>query len=300
MSQTVTTVLECPFKLKGIYAITVNGVSKDVNSSSSAQVYWYRPVLAASSGAGASTNDPKSFFAHFASLLGAGFVFSYPTSTGKFTLGWSGMGTATVVWGSGKGRIIRDLLGFTGDLSIPTGTTVTSTYVPAYRLCIVERRNDTYWTMMGTGNAYAESDNGEVAGANGRRVKMRRLFTLGMHPTHPSSSTAAIPSTPVLSNLDGADSGRLLDPGENLETTSPPAPFTVHAFWCAARGRRLAAALGTFPQLVSGSIAIFDEVFLDAKTCNEGPRISLREARWSELMDVGPWGFTLRQEKVSL
>lgn len=298
-SNAITTLVECPFKLTGVYAITVTGVGVNINSSSSSDVYWYRHAICRSGATGTATL-PKSFLGHLAAALGSDWTVTTLLVSGKWKIKYTGAGTGTIVFGSGKGAIIRALLGLSSDVSLATNAERTSDYIPPYRIAAYERKNDSHWRAEGaTGAAYSESGKGVVTGVEGGFLKQRRRWTWGSHPTQPSSLGGVLLATPALPDLTGAYTGRLTTPSEDLSATSPPNPWTMLDFWSAAKTRVLAGALGTFQGIFTGSTTKFTEFYVDANTCEKGPFISLRDAQWSELMDLGPWGFTLWQEGVS-
>lgn len=297
-----TSVYECPFKLKGAYPVTVDGGVVNVNSASSNVVTWFRIAIVTSAGTGASHESPKSFCSHVRSVFGSSAWRVNPSDeTGHVTIRRDAGTTGTIVWGSGKGRIVRDLLGFTADITLAPAATIVAPNPPAYRILTIERRGDTLWQPVTAGGAFSESDGGKVSGVASRRLKTYRRFTLGLHPTTPASITAMQANTPALPSLEGAYAGRMVLPTEDLESTpsTVPVPFTVLDFFAAARGRQLAMKTN-FQELIAQTSPYFDEVYLDAKTCNEGPFMNLKDARWSELMDVGPWTFLLRNARQTI
>lgn len=294
MGHTITTMIECPFNLVGAYPITVNGTPVDVNGAGVNK--WYRHQLCNGSNTGTEAS-PQSFASHFDSVLGAGFSVDVVTAEGKYSITWSGGGSATIAWGVSTGTIIRDLLGYTGTLSFSNGQTIVSDYVPAYRMVSIGLMDDTDWRPEAAGSSYAETDGGVVAGVNSGRAKTRRSWRSRYHPRDPAYTTP--PVNPVFPASAGSFVGKMVAPTDNLPSSNPPQPFSMLDFWSVARGRRLAGALNNFQQLRTFSVTTWDEFYLDKKTCETGLGVDLVRAAWNQILSVGPWGILLVQAGVT-
>lgn len=293
MAHTINTLIECPFNLNGAYSITVNGSPATINGVG--QSKWYRPVLANGSNTGGAT-DPLSFASVLDTALGANWSVNTPDASGLTTITWSGVGTGTVSWSSGTGLIIRNLMGFTADLSLASGATATPTYPPAYRLLSISLFDDTDWRPEAAGSSYSETDAGTVYGINSGRVRTRRVFRFGFHPRDPSLTV--VPGNYVFPSWSGSFVGKLVAPTDNLPSLSPPQPFSMLDFWSVARGRRLAGSLGQYQQLRVGAVP-WDEFYLDKRTCETGLGVDLVRAAWNQVIRVGPWGILLVQAGVT-
>lgn len=295
MGNPVTTILEAPFELSGTYQVSLNSSTKTVNTGD----VWYRMALARSSATGAVTN-PKSFYSVFGSAMGGGISVSVST-TGYTTITWTGGGTATLNWTGTNATILRDLLGYTGNLSIANNATATSTYPTAYRMLITGRVNDTHWQAEPIGAAYAEGEDSVVSGVSSGTFLQRRRMAFKHHPIDPSAqSTLGFYATPTRPNLTGANVSQLLTPTTLPPTASPLMPWTVLQQFHVSRAMLLGASFGDFQRLLTGSVLTFDEVYLDKDTCEKGPFLNLTDPKWGMACDPGPWGFLLKNAGVSL
>lgn len=304
MANDVTSVIEGTFNLDGAYTISVDGVSVDVNGTGVNA--WYRIVFANSANTGA-VDSPLSFSSHLDSLIGPDYSVRPPTSAGLFAIRRDAVGSGTIDFSDSlEGLFIAALLGYTTTvLNFSSGQTITAEYPPAYRLLLIGAGNDTDWQAEGVGTAVTETDDGAVYVLTGNRVKQRRSFTLEHHVRDAGLWIVApfagvFPNTPVLPDPAGSYVGKMVDQTEDLPTAAPPVPFTVLDFWATQRGRPMAAIIATFqPMLANPSTLRWDEAYLDKKTCDAGPFIKLRDARWNSVMSPGPWGFTLFEAGVT-
>lgn len=303
MAQTITTIIECPFYLSGSYAFTTNSGGTPVDVNGAGNSLWYRPALARS-GATGTTAQPKSILNVVDTALGANWTVNPPSTTGYNSITWTGGGSNDINWGAGTGLIIRNLLGFSGNLSFTSGQTQTATYPAPYRLCLISRRDDTDWRPEAVGSAFTEAEDGSVYGFSSGRVLQRRILTLAHHPrTAADVSTAPVLSgflaTPMFPNFTGSSVSQITAPVEGLPTAVPTLPWTVLQHWHASRGRLLAAAFGTYQQILTGAVTTFDECYLDAPTCNRGPNFQLRDKRLNMICEAQTWGFNLFTAGVS-
>lgn len=299
MAHVVTSIIEGVFPITDAYGFEVDDTP--VFLGTLGVTTWYRIALANSGAAGTET-DPSSFASALDAVLGADYSVPPPTSTGCFAIKRrAGAGAGSIDFSTtSEGEILAALLGYASTvLSFADGETIPGDYPPAYRLCLIGAGHDTDWQAEGVGAAYSETDGGTVYGLAGTRVMQRRQFTLEHHVRDAGLWAAApfageFPNTPVLPDPGGAYVGKMVDQSEDMPLAKPPLPFTVLDFWATCRARPLALLLFRFQQVIVGAAdPLWDEAYLDKKTCEQGPGIKLRDARWNSVMSPGPWGFVL-------
>ena len=297
-STVVQTVIECPFALVGAYSITVGGGAVSINTGTT----WYRQALTRPSDTGAAHETPKSFLGTLAAALGAGWTVNIPTALGKASITRSGGTSSSIAWSTGTGAIIRDLLGFTGDLSFTSGQTIESTHVPAYRIVSECRARDNDGPPRVAGGAWSRSENGKVSGYGSGLYLVDRTFELQLHPRDAATATAiSSVSTAALPNRTGGTRARLRQPTEQLPATSPTLPMSIHEFLHMSRGRALAGVFGWFETLRTGASLYFDEVYLDEKSLQAGNAslLRLQTDKWNALWTCS-LGFSVTEHGVSL
>lgn len=298
MTAIVQTMVECPFALVGAYSITVGGGAVSINTGT----IWYRQSLARSSDTGTTHATPKSFLGTFAAALGAGWTVNIPTAVGKFSITRSGGTSSTIAWSTGTGAVIRDLLGFTGDLSFTAGQTIESTHVPAYRIVSECRARDNDGPPRVAGGAWSRSEDGKVSGFGPDLYLIDRTFELQLHPRDAATATTiASVSTAALPNRTGGTRARLRQPTEQLPANSPSMPMSIHEFLHLSRGRALGAVLGWLESLRAGTALCFDECYLDEKTLQaaNASLFALHSDRWNALWNVR-LGLSVTEPGVSL
>lgn len=220
---------------------------------------WYRIFLAPPIG----TSDGTETKPH--ELLGvieAGLVADRWSvrlqRTGRVKITYSGTGTGTISWSTGNALAVRNLLGFTANISLTSGSSITGTYPPMGVLLMRAREKASDWIARAAGFAGSLAGNGVVSGrTDGRRI-LTQTFTSRLHPrTWAEASTFGAYTTPLFT-LDNAATRRLQPSGP----VGLDGAWSVDQFVTTALGRRLGMALGTLQELIAETRTDYEAGYL--------------------------------------
>lgn len=284
MSNEIRTVIECPFQLVGTYALTVGGGTVNIAAGAGT---WYRHALARGSDTGTTVLTPRSFSSYLDTQLGADFTVEIPTAEGYYSIKYTGASPpVTIDWSSGAALIIRDLCGYTGNLTFTaTNQSIAATKIPPYRICSYARVDDTEVQARSAGSAVSRDEQGRVTGFRSSAVLLERSFVLDLVPRDPTIKTARNSlASPMFPDRTGSTRSRLQYPTEQLPNNQPTSPMSLHELWAYALNRPLACVLGWWKELRAGAALYFDEADLSEETAarNE-PLEKLRDVRWNAM-----------------
>jgi hypothetical protein len=279
MAETLTTLLAQPVTLESSYAWSVTdqgGAGRTVTIPAGV----YRLLLASPSTGAGTVAAPWETLSRFEELINAsagGNVWSFAlTAAGLVTITYTGTGTGTLPFDGAN--VTGKLLGFTGGVSLATGTTATSNYPPTHCVFAFARSGDTGWVGAPRLGAWATMQNSVVYGYASTRARQTRRFDLRLHPTDYAARTAlASLATPIYPD----DESRV-----RLPTATPGVdpPWSVHDTIRTAGGQRLGAALGTLQARIAGT-GLYDEVYVGAETLTDENATTLSVANWSQRTD---------------
>ncbi len=243
-----------------------------INPGSAAR--YFRTYLALASGGGTNAGtvaSPDELLAHISTQLNAGTSATRWSLTmnaiGIVSFNYSGASTATIAFTTTQ---IRDLLGFTGNISIVGPGSQTASYQPTHMAFFSSRPGPNVWQPIPAKIVGAEMPNGDVYSWRSSSCRMRRTFDLGLlardiamrgtigdlsmdTPIYPAKSRWAAPSAAL--------------------GTAPP--WSVYELMRTSDGTRLGAAFGNFQAMAAGSDLLFDEVYWTLDTVRAMDQVSL-------------------------
>lgn len=260
MSNLPTSCLQRPFQLTAAAQFTVTDSDNPLGHAVVVADAWYRMFLSYSAAAGLFEASPENFILAVVAALGDLWVVQLLT-TGYIKITYAGTGTGVIAWSTGTNQdtTIRNLLGFTGNVSLGAGASVTATYQPRFCVFNVARgEGDTGWTSVPESSASDRMPSGVVQGWGDGLFGMERRLNLEHHPktiTQQSSSLYATPMYPVASRIQQPPT---------LISTAPP--YSVYEFIRTSRARRLAGLIGTFQLFLAASVTTYDVFYLMPET----------------------------------
>lgn len=204
--------------------------------------------------------------------------------TGAVRITYQGTGTGTVTW---VGTSLRNLLGFTGNLSIAAAGSSLATYAPGGCLiapCATE--SDTGWQPIATGVAAGETQTGAVVALDSTYRKLSRKIQLRFLPATPAEQASGERLTPALPADSVANSARYTAP---TSLSYFEVGYSAHEFIATAHrtaGAPAAFALGDLQELIAASSTTFDVGYLSAATLRGGELFPLSAPGWFARRDV--------------
>lgn len=262
---------------QGLYltpAFTTISLSDSAGASSFALLAgWYRIFLAPPIGTADGTETKPN---ELLGVIEAGLVDSRwrveLLPIGRVKITYLSTGTGTITWSTGDALVVRNLLGFTANISLTSGSSITATYPPMGCLFMRAREKASDWTARAAGLSASLAGNGVVSGrTDGRRI-LTQQFTSRVHPrTWTEAARHGSYVTPLYS-LDNAATRR-------LQPTGPvglSGAWSCDEFITTALGRRLGMALGTLQDLISEARTDYEAGYLlpdpvrDTKTPKSG------------------------------
>ena len=261
------------------------GVGRSVTMIASGTL-WTRTFLAPATG-GTSQNTPKDLLRHIDAALNAapapGGQWSVTmTAAGRVRIAYSGSGTGAVTWGAAVA--VGRALGFSGNLSIPTGTHVDGDTLPAFCWFPYSLDSDTGFRAEHSLLSAALHANGAVTAFDEGTQLVTRTFRARYAPaTESVRTTRALYATPFYPPSD--EPTRWTAP--SIVPEDCPEAWTVHETLSCAIGLRCAYALGDLQSLIAGSSTGYYEGAVDPESVrSRGDRAALSVAAYSSLVDV--------------
>lgn len=278
--------------------------SKNINST--AATLYFRHFIAADSTATASTATTQAlahkFNSHLQAVLNDGVtgtlwtVASDPVGTGRYKITYGGNGTGTITWDgtSSTSTVPRNLCGFTANISLASGASVTATYQPTYALPVLNRARSPNWQRQPPAGAWATMPDGVVYGYRNSIRHARYQFTMTGHPTS-SSLQASLESwgTPVYPD---AVARWTTPPTSSAVSASnnPAPPWSYWDFLDTAAGN----AIGLYDVAAAGST--YDLVYLDPKCWSADRSTAPTQQGNASLADLTDLTLLLKTKGVSL
>jgi hypothetical protein len=277
-------------KLTGAITVDVSDSfsTRTVTLVSGGATRYARVFLADVSDAGTSASAPYDVLTELEAALnaapGSSLWMVRLSSLGAVRITYSGTGTATLTW---SGTDLRNLLGFAGDLTIPTGTSNTATYAPGG--CIVATaadEQDSGWQPVGAGLEANETRGGKTISVGSFARKLTRTLTLRLLPLTLAEQTSGERLTPAFPEDTVANSSRYSTPSA---TAFYNAAFSAHEFiGCVHRipSAPAAFAIGDLQTLVAGTSTTYDTGYVSAETLRGGELFPLSVPGWYARRDL--------------
>lgn len=273
----------------GPYAANVTdtgGVLRVVNLIGSGTL-WTRTFLAPTSG-GTSEAAPTDLLRYVQAALnaapgsGSDWVVELTTS-GLVRVYYFGTGTGAIVWTTSTA--IRNALGFTGNLSIPTGTSVTATRHPAFCWLPFSLEGDPGWQPEPSLLVSAKLSTGqEVVWSEGTQELERSMRARFCPATEAIRIARGVYGTPYYPPAD--EPTRWTAPSI-VPSAVAASGWTVHETLSVAPGLRIAMALYDLQQLVAGTSARYTVgAILADGVRNRIDRATLTVPAYTSMVDV--------------
>lgn len=262
------------------------GVLRSVNLIGSSTL-WTRTYLAPSTG-GTSETAPTDLLRYVEAALnaapGSGTDWSISlTAAGLVSLYYGGSGTGAIVWTTSTA--IRNALGFTGNVSIATGTSVTATRHPAFCWLPYSLEGDPGWqpepsllvsSKLSTGQEIVWSE-----GTQELERMMRARFCPATEAIRISRNVYGTPYYPP------ADEPTRWTVPSIVPTAVASTGWTVHETLSVAPGLRVAMALYDLQQLIANTSTRYTVgAILADSTRNRGDRAALTVPAYTSMVDV--------------
>lgn len=284
MSAQVSSLISMSVKLPAagnVYA--TKGATTGVASLSSG--LWVRHYLASSASAGTAQTAAKEAGAALQAALNAvsgmsawsvrfrsDARYELCNTASSYSLAWDGT--------SGSNYILRDLFGFTGNVSGSAGVYTVADFGPYGVVSSIGRSDPAGWVPEVPMAASAIMLNGVAYGFSARTTRHSRTCTLLFHPYRTDDRTAgSFTHTPWAHDPAywQVSAGQALAAGSGRTV-----PYGVLEWLLAANGRELGVAFSPygFDQHVSGATTQYDVAYLDYASVRPAV-VALASANWS-------------------
>lgn len=274
MTTTPTVLLAQVIKLVGTIevAVTDSFSTRTVTLVAAATTRYGRIYLAAAGAAGTSASGPYDILDAFEDALNAAPGAAYWSvrlqASGAVRITYNSTGTGTITWTSTD---LRNLLGFTGNLSLAQDAYSTATYAPGG--CIVAScadEEDTGWQATPTGVASSETLAGVAVVSDSTHRKISRACTLRLLPFTQAEQTSGERLTPAFPEETTANAARWTTPSA---TAYYSAAFSAHEFVATVHriaGAPAAFSIGGLQSLIATSTTTFDVGYVSTETLRGG------------------------------
>lgn len=275
-------------------SVTDSVSTRTVTLLAAATTKYYRVYLAVRTDTGLTTATPIEILNAFENALNAaapGFWQVRLQTSGAVKITYvGGSGTGTITW-TANGATLRNILGFTGAATsaLAVGGSQTATYSPTG--CIVaigaDGASDTGWKIKSSSIAAATTATGITYTIDSGHQSVSRDCTLKVLPKTWSEQGSGEFFTPAFPPNTAAGSTSWKQPGATDYINAPP--YSASQFISTAHRTAGACgiAIGELQQILAGSVADFDEGYIDAKTLHgEDELFELSVPGYDRLRDV--------------
>jgi len=282
MAEVIDYFLAQSFKLLGEQKATVTDAT-GTNPHDFGGGLHYRIFAAQTSGGAGTLTNPHELLYEIAQAFGPLLWTVTLRPSGVVRIQYDGAGTASVVWNS---SVLRNILGFSGTLSIPSGTYVEGGYLPTHTI-FATAAHDSGWIDEPARFSSARMPSGVVYGWSDSRSGMTRKLDLRLLPKDNAARAALIAldaSTAPGSPACGLTSRRI-NPGAAEPGQAPP--WGAVESIATGGGKSFGAMLGTFDACVhTPSGATFEHVYLTPACVSAPSHLALSVDGWDARRDL--------------
>lgn len=269
MAETITTAFAQAFLIPSNLTFTAKDPHDAVAGRTitvPANYYWLWCAIDAT-GTGTIT-DPYPFLTTLQTALNTGsgggnyWTVSVSATTGKIQIACSA--TGSLLWSTGGGAQVANLLGFGQTTVSFTSNTQTATYQPLYVVYAIARTEDTGWTLNHGFSAAVQLPTGAVDAIQSGYALAKRTFDLRFHPSDYTTGTvtlAALEGVEPRATPYAAYSTLMLTPTATLSTSLGP-PWSIWQWLATGGGWPIACVFGHWQDFVGGGDTSFDIAYL--------------------------------------
>jgi hypothetical protein len=297
VAETITTALNATLALTTSYTATVVdqhdvGGRTATFGTGATTTYWRVCVAAVSGTPSTSAGSPVHLLVYLQTQLNAGsgggnYWTVAINSSGFVAISYSGTGTGTITW---SGTVIRNILGFTGNVSCASGGTQTATYHPTHVAYFLGTSNATNWVDDPPLCAIDTSRDGSTYGLTDTQGLRTYTFDGLFHPYDwGTRATLGMSSTASSATPIWGDSTRFKTRSATAGIV-PPSGLVDFFHACRANNSvsgmaKCGALIGNFQSAVLGTVSTFDEVYLSADTLTKTNAAKPSVANWNARMN---------------
>ena len=291
MAKLPRTMIALPVRWTGAFNATV---SDDVGAGRTVAVIsgalWTRVFLAPSTG-GTSETAPTDLLRHVEAQLNAGGGSWAVTlrDTGRVRIAYNGSGTGSITWGASSA--VRNALGITGNLSLPSGTYEDGDYLPAHCWYPYSLDNDSGFRAEHSLAVGAMLSSGQVVAYDEGVQLVDRAFRVRFAPASETVRSAKGWYSHPYWPPEDATTRRT---APTIASASTPVAWTVHETLSCALGLRVAYVIANLQDLIAATssryyVGAFGPDPLRSKT----DRAALTIPAYTSLVDVPAQTLTL-------